>query len=526
MTKDGTVTLKSNLKTFHTPTSNGAGILPAIACGAALGALFSSLFSPSLVSLVFGILGSAFLILVFFFRSRTFPVFLAILCFSALLVCARMMALQESFVSLPLDAKIGAKATLVGVVAADPDVRDTSTILTVRVEKVGDTAASAKVRVSVNRFSEFTYGDRVHVDGIPTIPKSFLTDSGAPFDYRDYLLASGVTYEIKSPRVSVLSHGNGNRVVAALLSLKHILSDQINVILPEPKSALLGGLLLGEKQSLGTAITTAFRNAGVVHMIVLSGYNVSLIAKALEKVLQVFLPRMLSLTAGILGIIAFAIMTGASETTIRASIMAILVIIATALRRPADALRLLVVAASVMLVLNPYLLLYDLSFQLSCLATFGLILFADPIANHLQFIPKQFGFREAAASTISAEIVVLPLLVATVGQVSIVSVATNLLVLFAVPWAMLFGFIATVISFVSVIAAFPLTAIVYGLLAYILSIAIFLGTLPFASVFIPPAFSGYILSVIALLYVVAGYFIFRFRQKIFLTHSFKNKTLG
>ncbi|MES2014621.1 MAG: ComEC/Rec2 family competence protein, partial [Patescibacteria group bacterium] len=226
-------------------------------------------------------------------------------------------------------------------------------------------------------------------------------------------------------------------------------------------------------------------------------------------------------SAGIVGIIAFAIMTGASETTVRASIMAILVVVATALRRPADALRLLIVAATAMLFLNPYLLLYDLSFQLSCLATFGLIFLSAPIAKYLTWIPEKFSLREVAAATIATEIVVAPLLIISVGQLSVVAIFTNLLVLCAVPWTMLFGFIAVCISFLSIALAFPIATLTYGLLSYILTIAIWLGSLPFAVINIPPEMSGIALLVLAILYATLGWFLFRFRQKIFLMRSTK-----
>lgn len=496
-----------------------ASIPPAIAGGIALRAFFSSLFDPLLVALAFLLISISSSIALFLMMGRSPRArFLGILVFvslAALLVSARTMVLEESLVSPSLAAEAGKIAHIKGIIAADPDARDTSVILTVKVMTVNDAPSSGKVRISTDRFTRYLYGDELDIAGVPTSPKEFTTDAGTAFDYPHYLLAQGITYEIKNARIGVVAHGKGNKIVSTLLSLKQALSRQIGVILPEPKSALLGGLLLGEKQSLGKDITTAFRNAGVVHMIVLSGYNVSLVARVIQKICEVFLPRTLGFFAGGIGLIAFAIMTGASETTIRASIMALIMLLATALRRPADALRILILAAGMMLFLNPYLLLYDLSFQLSCLATFGLILLSEPIAKLLTFIPEKFALREVAASTIATELVVAPLLIISVGQLSLVSVATNLAVLFAVPWTMLFGFIATILSFVSTWLAFPFTILAYALLNYILVVAMWFGSLPFAIITTPPEVGIPVLIGLGTLYAVLGWLVFRFRQKIF-----------
>jgi hypothetical protein len=73
-------------------------------------------------------------------------------------------------------------------------------------------------------------------------------------------------------------------------------------------------------------------------------------------------------------------------------------------------------------------------------------------------------------------------LIFSVGQVSLVSLFTNILVLGAVPYAMLFGFIAALVAFVSYGLALPFTAVAYVLLTYIIHISVFMSSLPFASV--------------------------------------------
>ena len=168
--------------------------------------------------------------------------------------------------------------------------------------------------------------------------------------------------------------------------------------------------MLGEKQSLGDKLTDAFRKAGVVHIIVLSGYNVALVINSVLFVSLRVMPRLLGYGVASVFVIGFAVLTGGSETTIRATIMALLMMTARILNRPAMALRGLFIAAAIMALWNPFVVLYDLSFQLSVVATLGLILFSDKIAKRINFVPSNFGLREIVSTTLATQITVFPLL--------------------------------------------------------------------------------------------------------------------
>jgi len=408
-----------------------------------------------------------------------------------------------------LDVGLG-RAKIEGVVARDPDIREQTIRLIVSVEKLNETALlqEARVLVSADRFTEVSYGDRIIVNGLLKKPESFETDSGRTFQYPYYLLAHGITHEISFAEVSVTEHGEGNPIVASLLSVKHLLRAGIHRALPEPESALLAGLLLGEKQSLGKKVTEAFRNAGVVHIIVLSGYNVALVIQAVTLITLRVFSRGWAYGVAAVFVLGFAVMTGLSETTLRATIMALLMMLATVLHRPKAALRGLLVAAALMALWSPYVVLYDLSFQLSVLATLGLVLFSDRLAKHLSFIPETLALRDITATTLSTQITVLPLLIFSVGQVSLLFLPANILVLPAVPVAMLIGFFAALISLLSTAVAFPLSAISYGILTYIIHVSVWLGSLSFASLVIPAGWMWPILGTLCALYAL-GFFFFK-----------------
>jgi len=410
-----------------------------------------------------------------------------------------------------LNTSLGVKTTVEGIVVRDPDIREKTVRLTIRPDRVGSAMIyhNTRVIVSADKFITVSYGDRVAATGVISLPESFETASGRTFDYQKYLLAHGITHEISFAQVHVLSHSKGNPVVSILLSVKHILTKGINRALPEPESALLLGLLLGDKQSLGDAINEAFRKAGVVHIIVLSGYNVALVITAVTFIALRIFSRGVAYGVAAFFVIAFAIMTGGSETTIRATIMALLMMLAAVLHRPAAALRGLLIAAAVMALLNPLIVLYDLSFQLSVLATLGLILFSGRIAKRLSFIPESLGLREIVSTTLATQVTVLPLLIVSVGAVSVVFLPANVLILPAVPLAMLFGFIAALLALVSYALAFPVSLLAYGILASIVNIAVWFGSLPFSSLNIPPDFQWVALGVLSVLYATAFWLIRR-----------------
>lgn len=475
-------------------------VVPLAAFGILAGTLIGSA-SPTLqVLLLASLVVIVFVALALILRHQTGVVLAALIFSAALLIGVSRAFTFSSSLSSDLTPFVGERAVLEGVVVAAPDTRETSTRLTIRVEAVHDRAVDARVLVSTNPYQTFSYGDRVRVSGVVKEPEAFETDSGRTFDYRGYLHAHRITHSVSFADVVVVSSGEGNPLVAHLYSFKDALVARIDQLLPDPEAPLLAGLLLGERQSLGSELYESLQRAGVVHMVVLSGYNVSLVAQAMLKVTEVALPPGARALVATFGIIAFALMTGATETTVRASLMALILLVATVLHRPHVALRALMLAATVMVLVNPSLILYDLSFQLSVLATTGIILFADPIAAQLRFLPMRFGLRDIGGATIAAQLAVLPLLVVSIGDVSLVSPFANLAVLGAVPYAMFFGFVASMVAFLSPLLAFPVALIAHGLLAYILSVSVWFGNLPLSSVTVPPSAVAGVLVALALLY--------------------------
>ncbi len=374
--------------------------------------------------------------------------------------------------------------TETGVVVSEPEDKDNVR----RFVFLADN--NEKVLVSAPLYHQVQYGDKVKVSGKFEKPGLIESeDSSRPFDYGKYLAKDDIYYTLSFANVLVLSSGHGNPIKATLFKIKRNFVEQAKTILAEPYASLLMGLVVAGRDALPANILEEFRRAGVIHIVVLSGFNITLIADFLRKLFQNFFLRLgwarfqhAPAFASIVGVTLFVIMTGGEATVVRAALMAFTVIVAGLFGRNYSAPRALLMAGFLMLLQNPKILVFDPSFQLSFLATLGLIYLVPLVGQWIKWVTEKWEIKQTLAQTIATQIAVLPLLIYLVGDVSLVSLPANLLILLIVPYTMLVGFLAVIISYVSVVIAWPITLVTHLLLSWILFVSHFLGSLSFATV--------------------------------------------
>jgi len=158
---------------------------------------------------------------------------------------------------------------------------------------------------------------------------------------------------------------------------------------------------------------------------------------------------------------------------------------------------------------NPKILRFDTSFQLSFLATMGLIYISPIIKNKLGFVADKFNLREIFSATISAQIAVLPLLVYKTGLVSLVGLPVNFLILPFIPLTMFFGFAVGILGMLSHLISLPFAWASYVLLQYELFIVDIFAKLPFSAVNI----AGFSEVFLILSYIVIFFIISHLRKK-------------
>lgn len=382
----------------------------------------------------------------------------------------------------------------VGVVVSEVEYRDLDTRFVVK------TNTGEKVLVSTDLLSEVKYGDEVKLLGQAKTLK--------PGGYANYLSKDDIFYTMNFAKVEVLSSGNGNKVKSALLKVKSVLVERVRSILPEPEASLLAGLIVSGKQALPVETLDEFKRAGVVHIVVLSGYNITIIAEFLFAFFG-FLSLRSRAGISLIGVAMFTLMAGAPATVLRGAIMVMLLMLGKIFGREGSAPRILLFTAVVMVMINPKILVYDPSFHLSFLAMLGII-YGVPIVRDwlagLGSIPT--WLIDILATTLATQIFVFPYLLYNMGNFSTVFLLANLAVLLVIPFTMLSGFLATILAFISTILAWPLTFIAHLLLVWILAVASFLGNLPFASLEI----ESFPLWVTLILYICLGVIVWRLRN--------------
>lgn len=340
-----------------------------------------------------------------------------------------------------------------GKIVREPDRRERATLLTIQPYD-----ESSYILVFASSRTSYAYGENVAVSGVLEEPKSFETDTEKVFDYANFLHAHNISAVIYEPQEI---NGDGSKSkLAFIFYAKSALEQAIKMTLSAPYDALALGMLLGEKRALSDSLQEDFRDSGIIHIVVLSGYNILLIVIAIGWVASFFPRKGMRILLSVLALFLFVVMVGPSPSVLRATIMALLSLFALYQGRSASVTRALAFAFLIMVLWEPYVLLYDPGFALSFLATIGVVVVAPLIESRVSFLPQVAGMRTIVSATIATQLLVAPYLLSALGSISIVSVVTNILVVPLVPFAMLSAFIAGCLTLI-----FPGVAVIFGAIA-------------------------------------------------------------
>lgn len=392
------------------------------------------------------------------------------------------------------------RVTYEGVVVRDPDVRETAQRVQIQVEKGGE---STIVLAVAKLYPKADVGDRVSVSGTLFKPEPFDTDGGRTFRYDKYLQKDGVRFLLSFATLQVEGSAPWHSVPAALARIKHTFLRGLDATLPAQNAALAGGVVIGGKTGLAKELQQAFITSGLVHVIVLSGYNVMIVAEWVMALLALLTPsRRIRGVAGALALLLFVGVAGFSATATRATLMALIALYARATGRTYAASRALFVAVLLMLAWNPHCLVFDPGFGLSVTATAGLIWLSPLFEAAFLRTRARLGrgepnrvqrfWIEAFSTTLAAQAGVLPLLLYNTGNLSLVALPANLLIVAVMPLAMAVSALAGIggVAFTSIA---PVLASVFAFPAklatnYVIFIATQSAALPGAALTIP-AFS-------------------------------------
>jgi len=388
---------------------------------------------------------------------------------------------RDTFASAFFENQVGKEVSFVGTIIDEPDERQENQKLNIKIKQEKE---EVEILATLDFSERYLYGDEVKVEGVLERSENFLTDQGKVFDYINYLRKDRIEFVMYYPEVRILSRGGGSAIRRALFSVKNAFLEHIDANIKVPESLLLGGLILGERGAFSEELRQQFIDTGTIHIVALSGYNVTIVAEWFIKFFE-FLPGVMSIWAGILAIFLFVLMTGAPATAVRAGVMAVLALIARATGRNYDVARALILAGVLMVIINPMILRYDASFQLSFIATVAVIFLAPKFMKYFQWVPKSFGLRDVVAVTCAAYIFVLPMILYKMGNLSLTALPANILILPFIPATMLLGFFTGLAGIVWYALAVPFGFLSSILLGYELWVVDILSSFSFSSFTIP-----------------------------------------
>lgn len=359
-------------------------------------------------------------------------------------------------------------------VSTFPRIKDKKQIIKVEVENPNgfkEVIQGQAIQIMTSLNTEYQRGDLLNIQGK-------LNNSGFIFYPKIFKKSS-----------------ESNLFIKSIDYIRNILEQSIQKNLPEPHATLAIGMLLGSNKSLPKEIDASLKKTSMTHMIVVSGFNITLVTLLFIN-LSGIIHRKIALTTAIIATVIFVILAGINPPALRAGIMATITLTGQLLGRQLQTTYTLILAAAVMLLIDPQLI-HSLSFQLSFTATLGVLalpIYIEKInkklfkksdiedQQNLKFKDKAFNYLNSELSaTLGAQIAVNPLLAKTFGTLSLVGPLANILVSWAVPIIMVLTFFLGIAGLFSQILAKIIAFFLIIFTAYFLKVAEVLGSIPYAS---------------------------------------------
>lgn len=381
---------------------------------------------------------------------------------------------------IPLhEVRLGNQA-FTGVVKS-VDERLDKTLLKVRVDD-----SDAVVQVTLREKQLLLPGDSVSVRGKVEKPEDFVTDTGRIFDYDQYLFSKGVDAVVGFGQV--VKTGDGLSAQAGRLSFRQ-LADRVATRLRSwiaevlaryitfPVDGIVAGMLVGFQGGIPKYLSDIFRNTGTLHTLVLSGYNITVLAGFLGLVLRRVPFRLRTLMIGV-GIVTLVLVSGAGVAAVRAGIMGTLALVASMTLQNYNVLRALFLSALLFFFVSPMTLFVDPGFHLSFLATLFIITLLPILTKKLTWIPVgKINLRELLILAVGLPIFMLPYMMYFSGLFPLVSPLANIFLVPIIPLLMLGGLGVTVFSFIPFLSS--ILGIIIGFIGTIaITVLTFFTTLP------------------------------------------------
>jgi len=327
---------------------------------------------------------------------------------------------------------INTSQTISGTIAADPTITSSGTSFTINQINISDHPLPGKIFITVSTRpgNNLERSDHIKLNGK-------ISDGFGPYSASLY-------------RPSIVETSKPDPPDPALV-VRHWFTDNIKRYISSPEAELSLGYLLGSNESLPTSLVEILSIVALTHIVVASGYNLSVLVRFSRRTLLP-ISRLTALTGGVVLILCFIAITGMSPSMLRASVVSVFSLIAWHTGRTFHPIRLLLLSATITLMIDPQFFI-DIGWQLSFAAFAGVLILA-PLLTQLFYGKQEPNFLASTLlETLGATIATLPIIVYYSGQFFLISILPNLFILPTIPITMALTFLTGILAFIPPIAS-------------------------------------------------------------------------
>lgn len=352
----------------------------------------------------------------------------------------------------------------------------------------------------------------INIKGTIELPSKQRNKGG--FDYSKYMYSQGLYGSIFVKEISDIEI-LCKKELNIIQSIQNSILDSFKKLLPREHFGIILGMVIGDTFYISDEIEDAFKNSGITHLLAVSGSNVSYIILVTKFLFDKIFGKRISNYITIVMVILFIFISGATPSVVRAGVMAIILIMSEILSKQPSILSTIATSAIIILIYNP-ITICDVGFILSFGGTLGIILLNDSIKN---YFTKKFSilennkvfifFLDIFTVTISAQIILLPVMCYYFNTISIISIFTNLLVGPFVGIITILGLIMYVLSLISISLAQVVSYSLYILVSIIILISKLCSKIPYANLLLPTP----------TLYIVIIYYLMVFKLFCKISHT-------
>ena len=407
--------------------------------------------------------------------------------------------------------------SIIGTIVSDPQEKEYKTKYILKIDTINSNKKykNTKVILYTKKGKEtLKYGDKIELVGNFKLAQERRNPGG--FDYRFYLKTKKIYGIVTTKNTKKLKENNVNIISMIANKTANVIKNQSKKLLKNKEACLLIGLLIGDTDEIDEETKEDFRNSNLTHMLAVSGLHVSYVLLGVNYIItKVKIHKKLSKIIVMLLILFFILVTGATPSVLRAGTMTIYLIIGCIFYRRISVFSSLNLSLLVIIIMNPYCL-FDVGLQLSYAGTIGIV-YLYPIIKE-----KIYNKANSILITISANIVIIPIMLYNFNTISLTFFISNLLAGPIIGIIIILGFSIIIISLIFFPIANIFSKILNLLIILFLNTAKACANLPLSKIFIiTPT-----LKFIFLYYWLLAFIIVKERTQIRINIKLKNKVIA